>query len=179
MSYAGLSVNKGKPLMWTGAVVAFSGALILLAACAGTPTYAPATEPGGIGYSETAIESDRYRVTYRGGDQALARDYALLRAADLTLAKGYDWFRVTNSSVEEDYAAGGPRVSVGGSTGTWGRHSTSGVGVGIGIPIGGTGPAVQTFEIVLGSGDKPADPDVYDARSVSQSVRARLGASPS
>ena len=49
----------------------FSAALVLFA-CATPPSYGPATSARSIGYSDSAIETDRYRVTYRGGDQATA-----------------------------------------------------------------------------------------------------------
>ena len=153
------------------ACVCASAALALFA-CASTPSYVPAKNSAAVGYSETAIESNRYRVSYRGGSSDTARDFALLRAAELTLAKGQEWFRVTNSSTEDTVGNSKPQISVGGATGNYG----SGVGLGIALPIGGNAqPALQTFEIVMGSGPKPNDPDVYDAMSVSQSIRARIG----
>ncbi len=73
-------------------------AVLSLAACATTPTvYQPATGPGVLGYVETPIEHDRWRVSFRGAggtDIGRVGDLALRRAAELTLAKGYDWFRV-------------------------------------------------------------------------------------
>ena len=63
-----------------------------LGACATAPTvYGPATRAQGVGFSEMRIEPGRYRVTFRGGPGApiaQVSDYALLRAADLTLADG-------------------------------------------------------------------------------------------
>jgi len=147
---------------------------LLFYACASPVTYGPATGADTVGYSETAIESDRYRVTFRGGEPATAYDYALLRAAELTLAQGHDWFRVTNAfSGEEGGGRSGTGISIGGSTGSYG----SGVGVGIGFPLGGTSRiAVQTFEIILGSGPKPEGADVYDAKSVSDSMKVKMAA---
>src|SRR5262245_26004202 len=81
---------------------------IAATACATAPTpYAPAARAGGYGYSDTPIENDRYRVTFRtsSGGYSRASDMALLRAADLTLQRGYDWFAVTQRVGES--AAGG------------------------------------------------------------------------
>jgi len=152
----------------------FSAVALVLFACATTPTYQPAKNSDSVGYTETAIEADRYRVTYRGGNPDTAYDYALLRASELTLAKGHEWFRVTYATTDEEGYDSSPSVAVGGSTGSWRGRSASGVGVGIGIPIGGGREAVQTFEFVMGSGPKPEDPDVYDAKSVSDSIRQRM-----
>ncbi len=153
-------------------IVVILSSLLLFYACASPVTYVPATGADTLGYSETAIESDRYRVTFRGGEPENAYNYALLRCAELTLAEGHDWFRVTNAfSGEEGGGRSGTGISIGGATGSYG----SGVGIGIGFPLGGTSRiAMQTFEILLGSGPKPEGPDVYDAKSVSDSLRANM-----
>src|SRR5690606_8405179 len=92
-----------------------------LAACAAAPTvYAPATGPAASGFTEYRIEPGRYRVTYRGGagaPPAQVADYALLRAAELTLADGYDWFRIADRW-REGSSDRGPQVSVGGGSAT-------------------------------------------------------------
>lgn len=157
-------------------------AAIALAACASTPVYAPAAGTNAAGYSETQIESNRYFVTYRAGgaaDAALLQDYALLRAADLTLQNGRDWFWVDNRRLEAEGArSGGPSIGVGIGGGNWGRRSGVSVGVGVNIPIGGapagTRARAATVEIRFGEGGKPDDPNAYDARSLSANLRARL-----
>ena len=145
-------------------------ALAVIGSCATPATYGPASGDG-TGYSEVALEDNRYRVTYRGGSTQQASDYALLRASEVTLARGDDWFQVVDSYVEQERSSS-PRTSVGigGSTGSYG--SGVGVGIGIGFPLGGGKPdAVQTYEILMGSGQKPEDVNAYDARSISSSLR--------
>jgi hypothetical protein len=157
-------------------------ALALLAACAtAPPAYTPAATASGTGYSETRIENDRYFVTYRArsaADAALISDYALLRAAEITLERGKSWFWVDRRSLDEQNTANsGPSVSVGVGGGNYGRRSGVGVGVGFSIPIGGPqAPRATsaTVEIRLGDGPKPDDPNAYDARGVSTSLRSRL-----
>ena len=153
-----------------------------LAACATSPPpYAAATSPTAAGYSERQIEASRYFVTYRAGgsaEAALLEDYALLRAADLTLQNGREWFWVDRRTLDDrnDYYDG-PRVGVGIGGGSWGRHSGGSVGVGMSFPLGG-GQGQQarsaTLEIRMGEGPKPDDPNAYDARSIAQNMRARL-----
>lgn len=59
--------------------------------------YQAADRAGETGYTETRLGDDKYRVTYTDkGDPTPDRvkDFALLRAAELTLLDGNDWFRV-------------------------------------------------------------------------------------
>ncbi|MCB1691511.1 MAG: hypothetical protein KDI19_02040 [Pseudomonadales bacterium] len=74
--------------------------LALLGACASQgPDYQRAHGSGSEGYSDTQLTKNQYRVSYVGGhrtDAATVKDFALLRAAELTLLNGHDWFRVMN-----------------------------------------------------------------------------------
>jgi len=80
-----------------------------LSACETATPYQPLT-PGSAqagGYSETKIEANRFKVTFKGNgmtSRATVENYLLYHAAELTLAQGYDWFetvnRVTDKHVE-------------------------------------------------------------------------------
>ena len=150
-------------------------AFVLVAACASTSAYGPAAKSGAMGYESLQIENNRFRVSYTDTDAAKARDRALLRAAEVTLEQGAEWFEVTSSySSDESVGDRAPRssVTIGGSSGSYGRSSV-GVGVGIGFPIGGSssGKVTEVLEILVGSGEKPDRPNVYDARSVDINLR--------
>lgn len=151
-------------------------AALSLAACATEPTrFQPAAPGHAVGFSEMRIEPGRYRVTFQGGPgapPAQVQDYALLRAAELALAEGYDWFRVTDRMTRQTgYSGSSLSLGVGGTS--FGRHSATGVGVGTGIPLGG-GPSLSaSLEVIMGKGARPPGPDVYDARGVQQSIRGR------
>jgi hypothetical protein len=149
-----------------------------LAACETVPTaYQPAA-PGRdtVGYTEYRIEPGRYRITFRGGPGAppeQVSDYALLRAADLALSEGYDWFRVSDRFLE-GRPDKGPRVSFGIGGASIGRHTGVGVGVGTSSMSLGGGPAVSsTIEVVMGKGERPRGADIYDARGIRQSIGPR------
>ena len=140
-----------------------------LGACVSPPTiYQPAATVQDMGWRATRIESDRYRVSFRANPDLRGpqvEDMALRRAAELTLADGYQWFRVVSRNTEQvgGRASGGTSVGVGGSTGSYG----SGVGVGIGFDLSPDSRRYETtLEVVLGKGAKPDGADAYDARSV-------------
>ncbi len=157
-----------------------ASAALSLAACASLAPYGPQQGRGGQGFSEQRIESDRYRVTYNGvGAPGPVADLALLRAADLTIEQGYEWFEVTQRYIDgRPDSAGGvrPSVSVGygsgsGDYGRYGRYSSSGVGVGVGLNFSGPSPTSTVLEVRLGRGAKPQG--AYDAREVRMSLSGR------
>lgn len=153
---------------------------MLLAACAtavGTP-YGPADSKG-YGYRETRIEADRYRVTFAGDGATppeTVEDYAMLRAAELTVGNGFDWFRVVARSMDSQ-ERGGVGVGAGVGTGSYGRRSGVSVGVGGNLgTIGGRRFYTARLEVLMGKGEKPDDPEAYDARSLIESIRSRISA---
>lgn len=154
-------------------ILIVAAATLSLAACATPTVYAPsAGTPTSVGFSDQRIETGRYRITYTGGGGALmsqVADYALLRAAEVTLRDGYDWFRVVS---RDDRTIGGgygrgPRVGAGvGSGGGWRRGGAVGVGIGTSFDLSG-GPALsRTHEVMAGKGPVPTAGDVYDAREI-------------
>ena len=143
------------------------------AACATAPTvYGPAASADAMGYRSTKIETERYRVSFRGNPDAKGpqvEDLALKRAAELTLGDGYLWFRVVDRHTEQVGGRDRDRphgdVGVGGSSGRYGSHTS--VGVGLSFDLTPDSRRYETsMEILLGKGDKPGDGDAYDAQSV-------------
>lgn len=161
----------------------FAAAALLSACATSNATYAPAASPGGRGYSETQVETGRYFVTYRASraqEPQLLEDYALLRAAELTLENNRDWFWVDRRTLDEQASgrASGPSIGIGIGGGSWGRSSGGSVGVGVNVPLGGGGStqraSAATLEVRFGQGAKPDEPNAYDARSVAANLRPRL-----
>ena len=148
---------------------------LALSACASLAPYGPQAGPGGQGYAEQRIESNRFRITYNGvGAAGPVADMALLRAAELTTAEGHDWFEVTQRWIDgRPDSAGGmrPSVSIGAGSGRYGGYSASGVGVGVGINLSGPSATSTTLEVVMGDGPRPDRPNAYDARSVQDGLR--------
>jgi len=156
-------------------------ALAVMAACATTPAYGPAKSPSSEGYFSQQIETGRHRISYTDKDPVRARNMALLRASEVTLLEGKDWFEITSEAEDSDFSGrrgGGTSVSVGGSAGS-GGYSGVGVGIGIGFPLGGSGGSsgktTHSLEIVTGAGPKPDKAEAYDARSVDMNLRVTSG----
>lgn len=160
-------------------LIAAVAALTVSACASGQPTfYRPAAGPTAVGFSEYRIEPGRYRITFRGGagaPEAQVSDYALLRAADLALADGYDWFRVYERRITVIGPDPGPRIGLGVGGASFGRSSGVGLGLGTSFPLGGGKgpPLAATIEVVMGRGPKPATPDAYDARAVHSTIVTR------
>jgi hypothetical protein len=154
---------------------------LALAACATAPTlYGPATGPTASGFSDYRIEPGRYRITFRGGPGAppeQVSDYALLRAADLALADGYDWFRVSDRMLQQAAPNNSPRVSIGAGSADFGRSSAVGLGLGTSFNLGGGASLAQSLEVVMGRGTPPRDADIYDAREIRRTIGARVSSS--
>ena len=75
----------------------------VVAGCAATSPYQPATSSTSSGYSEQAIESNRLKVSFKGNastPKEQVETFLLYRAAELTLENGFDWFYVADRDVE-------------------------------------------------------------------------------
>jgi hypothetical protein len=153
-----------KRASWLATILVLLG----LGACTTSPTpYQAAT--GTLGYSDQQIESNRYRVSFAGNSATpldKVQDYALYRAAELTLAHGGDYFKVVSRNTESNSGGyGGPSFGVG-----VGGGGSGNVGVGVSSILGGgyaQGNYTVTMDILTFQGTKPAnETDAYDAHEV-------------
>ena len=149
---------------------------LALGACQTLAPYGPAAGPATQGWSQQPIESNRWRVSYRGhGRPEMVSDYALLRSAELTLEQGHEWFVVEQSWIDAGHPGGArPNVSIGAGRSDYGRYSSSGVGVGLGLNLGGGEATVVSMEIRMGHGPQPSGARAYDARDVVRNIRGRI-----
>jgi hypothetical protein len=165
------------------APIVLAAAATLLAACA-TPTPYAASEPGGYGYSDSRIETNRFRVSFSGNsltDRETVKTYLLYRASELTLEAGYDWFQVLDRETEKRT-----------------RYTSTGSPFGPPSlfhyryyhPYYGWYPYYDPFwtdrtyreitryeasaEIFMGRGEKPDDPNAFDAREVQTNLGPQI-----
>lgn len=164
----------------------FGAGLFIAAACASAPDYRSASSVSGEGFSEQVIEADRYRVTYKLDEDHIgkAQDYALLRAAELTMEKGFETFEVVYETAEtqeaepaeistgfgEDYVISRDCGLLSCRTAAYPMRSSSEFGT-----FADEGETVVNLEIRLSNDDASSHPRKYDASQVAASIRARLG----
>ncbi len=86
-------------------VLLATAAALALSACATATPYGPAGPQSRYGYSEQRVDADRYRVSF-AGNSVTSREQVemslLLRAAELTLESGHDWFATVNRATDRD-----------------------------------------------------------------------------
>lgn len=157
---------------------------LLVTGCTTTPTpYQPYRSEGvgGVhgGYSEYRLGPDLYQVKFHGNEftsRDRVENYLLYRAAELSVANGYDWFVITNRHTEHDVETRVQQSPWGHWQPHW-RYYRPGLGWDLWHPEYG-GPfwadqidmrKVESFEveaaIVMGKGT-PTDPQAFDARRV-------------
>lgn len=163
-------------------------AILVLSGCATPTTYHPAASAAvwADGYHETRLEARRWRVVFRGNiltSRETVETALLYRAAELTRAEGYDWFL----AVERDTETHSDLI-VREAPGSWDRTWSPRWRVAHGGVWQTWEPARpdRTFEvsrvtayeaiaeIVMGQGEKPEDPNAYDAASVLDALQARI-----
>lgn len=156
-----------------------------LAACQSGPTpYRPGTGYDG-GYTESRLENDRFRVSFKGNtltNRETVENYLLFRAAELTLQNGYDTFTIVNRDTDKDSRLrssggfAGPRLSYTyyvpryGWVRTWepypywwGPQSYEEV------------TRYEAFaEVVMSRGQKGSDPNSFDAKQVTQNLAGNI-----
>ncbi|MDB2438369.1 hypothetical protein N9W89_06605 [Hellea sp.] len=156
-------------------IISACAALALTACASGPSAYGP-SDGNSTGFQNQKIQNDRFRVSYTGRTEAEARDFALLRAAEITLAEGYTHFKVVGGNISGN---GGPAPissSIGVGGGNFGRRGGSYSNVNVGLGVGDVARAVEgskvreSIEIILQSSGSQ-DPNVYDAKDITDNIR--------
>jgi hypothetical protein len=175
-------------------------AALALSACATATPYGPAGYGSRYGYSEQRVDADRYRVSFAGNSvtsRGQVEMALLLRAAEVTLESGGDWFSTVQRNTDRDvryqstmdpYYGGmyGPYWGPSWRYYSRGYWSPWGGPWGYGGGYGGYGGDLReidrfeaTAEIIVGRGAKPAgDGNAFDAREVVQNLGPRVPRPP-
>ena len=165
-------------------------AALVVAACATATPYQPiGTQGSRGGFAEQRIEANRYRVVFVGNDytsRARVENYLLFRAAELTLANGYDGFTIVRRDTDKDVdirSYGSPGFYPGWNP-YWryrGRYGWRYWDPWYGDPFWGDTIDVRTVEsyeataeIVMFRGARAGDPHSFDARQVIANLRPTI-----
>ncbi|WP_409433507.1 CC0125/CC1285 family lipoprotein [Litorimonas sp. RW-G-Af-16] len=156
-------------------------AVLVISGCAtGPTTYGPSDGGSQLGFSNTRIEQDRFRISYTARSANEARDFALRRAAEIAEAEGYSHFKVLSGGTYEDNRRSGVSSSIGIGTSS-GGYRRGGTSVGVGIGINDVARALQgkriTEEIevrLLQSVTGTKDANVFSAGEVLQNIRPEV-----
>lgn len=158
----------------------------LLTACATQTKYMPAEKRGAYGYTDTQLTENRYRITFTGNSltpKETVQDFMLLRAAEVTLENGYDWFKPVTRETERKSRDGGSSsvgVGVGHSPRVYRRCgllscdsvTTYDTNVSGAVSSGGTRDSYSSsMEITLGKDPMPEDMEAYDAKELTATLR--------
>ncbi len=150
--------------------------LALVGCSTSSSPYGPVNADSRLGYQQTKIQQDRYRVRFTGKDLYEVQDYALLRAAELTLDEGFSHFKVIDGHISNDHGRRFPISSgVGVSLGNGGyRHGGTRAHLGLGVndvvrALEGERVTSMLEIQLLHSG--ASNPDIYDAASVAGSIK--------
>jgi hypothetical protein len=98
-----MSIELSPHRRWRSLVVPITAALAL-AACATATPYQPLRGSSG-GFVEQRIDANRYRVTFVGNDytsRQRVENYLLYRAAELTVANGFDGFTLIDHDTDRN-----------------------------------------------------------------------------
>jgi hypothetical protein len=165
-------------------------AALLAASLAACGTTGPTPYQPGMGaergYSESRIENDRYRISFKGNSMTgreTVENYMLFRAAELTLQNGFDHFTIVNRDTDRERRT----YSSGGYMGTYMSYTYF-------VPRVGWIAAYEPYwtprryseatryeayaEILLGRGAKGQDPNTFDARQVTQNLGPTIQRTP-
>jgi len=165
-------------------------AALTLGACASSPQYVAADDASDFGHYSTKLADNRYRVVYNGNDRIdlnKTKDYALLRAAELTLQEGYSWFEVvdratttTETKLDKPHAGVSYEQSyeVQRNCGLLGCTETVRPRTSTGVHVDTRSPESKhsyALEVLMGNGEMPEKGgNYYDASSVASSIWERM-----
>ncbi|WP_395647703.1 CC0125/CC1285 family lipoprotein [Terricaulis sp.] len=134
---------------------------LMTAACATqAPQYQARAAGERYGYAEQQVEPNRVRISYNGNTltpRETVETYLLYRAAETTLARGYDSFLIVAHDVQDNTSyegVGAVRPGIGGV-----RRITS---------------HNALADIVMFEGHPPGNANLYDAHAVQQSLEMRI-----
>ena len=186
----GESTRMRKPLNVLGIPLVRVCLVLTINSCA-TNNYEVASSDSSNGYRESRYSENVFLVTCREDDPKRASDFAMLRAADLTLANGCNWFELISAKEFSETETSTTPVTV--TPGTT-IVTPTGADPSSGLPTTTTtttppivtggqttetnSATVQYMVKILSKKPDDASITVFDAQFLSQSIRKQYGIDP-
>ncbi len=169
----------------TGSLIGFS--LFLLGCASSEPTaYQQAMGENEFGYTETQLTDSVYRIDFVGNrhsEESRIKDYAMLRAAELTLQKGHDWFIIIDSDTQTESQTRNS-MAVGATSQDRVVKNCGLLGCSTYVTPGYTGMGIETYEvdgkvstslqISMGSGEAQNPNSAFNAEQLATNMRKNL-----
>tara|TARA_R110002167_G_scaffold363837_1_gene584798 strand:+ start:409 stop:933 length:525 start_codon:yes stop_codon:yes gene_type:complete len=161
---------------------------LLLVACAAPPptNYQESSTENEFGYTETQLTDTQYRIEFVGNrftEESRIKDYAMLRAAELTTEKGYDWFTILASETDTETKTR-PEMLVSGSARDQVVRKCGLFGCSTYVTSGYSGARIETYvvdgkvstslQIAMGSGEAKNPNTVFNAQELAKNMRNNL-----
>lgn len=164
------------------------GCLLLLVGCAAPqPTlYQESSAKNDFGYTETKLTDTQYRIEFSGNrftEESQINDYAMLRAAELTIQKGYDWFTILASKTDQESKTR-PQMAISSASGNKVVRKCGLLGCSSYATADYSGFGIETHEvkgkistslqIAMGSGEALNPDSAFNAKELANNIRNNI-----
>ncbi len=148
--------------------------LVLIVFIAGCATQYHKADIFGTGFYDTQLAENVFEVSFHGGgasEKHRTRDFAMLRASEITLEHGFTYFSV----VGEDDQAEHSQYTTGGNTTTTYNPVTDTTETHTTPVVTHSSTELSSTKRIVCFKEKPEGVFVYDARFVAKSIRDNYG----
>ena len=161
---------------------------LLLVSCAAPQAtlYQKSSADNEFGYTQTKLTDTQYRIEFSGNrftEESRIKDYAMLRAAELTNEKGYDWFTILASETDRETKTR-PEMFVSGSVRDQVIHKCGLLGCSSYITSDYSGARIETYkvdgkvstslQISMGSGEATDPSSAFNAKELATNMRQNI-----
>lgn len=152
--------------------------VLIIAGCSTGRSYHDSNNPWKLGYSDTQLNDNVYRVSYAGYGipQNECDDFAIYRAAEIAKERGYKHFRILDekqSSSTQTYYTPGATYTTGTVTGYGNVARVNSTSYSNAMVVSGNYP-VSTFTVEL-LREKGDVSNTFDAEIIRNSLAKKLG----
>ncbi|WP_339721103.1 hypothetical protein [uncultured Paraglaciecola sp.] len=161
--------------------------LILVGCAAPQATrYQATSAENEFGYTQTQLTDTQHRIEFVGNrftEASRIKDYAMLRAAELTIQKGYDWFTILTSETDRETKTRSEML-VSGTASNQVVRQCGLLGCSSYVTPGYSGARLETYvvdgkvstslQISMGKGEAPDPSSAFNAKELATNMRQNI-----